>query len=327
MSKIEAKVSEVTEIKPKRNEDRQDFLRRLVEAASALDDDTWEELDEDAQNWVNTAADAMNANAQTIPEPPDAEKPAASGRTRTRTATKEEDKTPTGTKEIKVDDIDLGMFIRVVTKRKDLTGTVTEAGKEDFVLKLANGDEEEIDYDRVEKAYVLDTDGGDDAGAEDSPGEPQVGDTVRIVNKRGKVIEGEIEEIDGDELIIKTSSGIEEVKQDRIEELKILGGKKSEKEEKPEASTRRSRTTPKDSKEEKEGKDEKPARSSNRAGVSVGGRIREIMCEKGNEDITLEEVDKQLRKEKIEFRDTSSRMIYKDVKHVLELLAASKRLK
>lgn len=325
MSKIEAKVIEVTETKPKRNEDRQAFLTRLITEASALDDDAWEELDKDAQDWVNTAADAMNANAQTIPEPPDAEKPAASGRTRTRAASKDEDATPTGTKEIKVDDIDVGMFIRVVTKRKDLTGTVTEAGKEDFVLKLANGDLEDIDYDRVEKAYVLDTDGGDDAGSEDSPGEPQVGDTVRITNKRGKVIKGEIEEIDGDELIIKTDDGIEEIKQDRIEVLEILGGAKAVKEEKP-AARSRSRAAGKDD-AGKDAKEEKPARSSNRAGVSVGGRIREIMCEKGNEDITLEEVDKQLKKEKIEFRDTSSRMIYKDVKHVLELLAASKRLK
>lgn len=61
---------------------------------------------------------------------------------------------------------------------------------------------------------------------------PKRKDEVKITNKRGKVYEGTIVEIDKDEIVIKTASGDEEaIDRDRIESIEPLGagGSKSSK--------------------------------------------------------------------------------------------------
>ena len=61
MSKIEAELVEVTALKVKRKEERQDYLVRLMKAVSKLPDPEWEGLTKPAQDWNNGAAEAFKA--------------------------------------------------------------------------------------------------------------------------------------------------------------------------------------------------------------------------------------------------------------------------
>jgi hypothetical protein len=62
MSKIEKELLEALEMRgPKASEGPQDYFARLARAAGKLDDDVWEGLSKKTQDWVNSAADALNA--------------------------------------------------------------------------------------------------------------------------------------------------------------------------------------------------------------------------------------------------------------------------
>ena len=71
--------------------------------------------------------------------------------------------------------------------------------------------------------------------------------------------------------------------------------------------------------------DEKRTRSTNAPGVSLGGRIRELVC--GDESLTVEQLSKMLTDEGIAFRDTSVKMIRKDVLDVTAILRSLKKIK
>lgn len=55
---VETELRKKTKIKPKKGEDRDDYLTRLQEAVDALKDDDWEDLSDGAQKWANKAAEA-----------------------------------------------------------------------------------------------------------------------------------------------------------------------------------------------------------------------------------------------------------------------------
>lgn len=58
-SDIETELLKTTDLKPKKKEDRQAFLHRLVDAVQDLDDDDWKGLSTEAQSWVNAGASAI----------------------------------------------------------------------------------------------------------------------------------------------------------------------------------------------------------------------------------------------------------------------------
>ena len=80
---VEAELSEKTEVSQRKREGRQDYLKRLVVGISKLDDDEWEGLSKDAQQWANDATTAekdgeeipdfegASANGEAEPEPED----------------------------------------------------------------------------------------------------------------------------------------------------------------------------------------------------------------------------------------------------------------
>lgn len=55
-SKIEAELLEATGLKPKKNENRQEYLARLCRAGAKLPDDVWEGVTKPSQDWNNDAA-------------------------------------------------------------------------------------------------------------------------------------------------------------------------------------------------------------------------------------------------------------------------------
>jgi hypothetical protein len=70
MGAIETELAEATGFKPPRGgfKDRQDELAALAKAAYRLDDDTFDEVTDEAADWVNNAIKAINGKG-TIPEP------------------------------------------------------------------------------------------------------------------------------------------------------------------------------------------------------------------------------------------------------------------
>ena len=61
VSKIEAELLAASKLKEKKNEDRQDYLARLMRSVAKLPDDVWEGISSDAQTWNNDAAEAYKA--------------------------------------------------------------------------------------------------------------------------------------------------------------------------------------------------------------------------------------------------------------------------
>jgi len=313
MSKICAELVKATELSTKRGEDQQDFLTRLIKAVTALSDKEWDGLSEASQAWFNSAVDAKNAKAKTLPDFPDAEKeddkPARRGR-----GSKAEKEDPPAAK--------VGALVEIVTKRgKKITGKIVELDKEMMVIKTDDG-EEEVALDRIESTNVFHGDAKPDA--DDEPADPviKVGSEVKVVTKRGKEYVGKIVEMDDEVLVLKTDGGEEELARDRVETIKLVGGK-AEKEE-PKASGRRSSKAEDKGGDDDKGGDEKAKRSSNN-GVSVGTRIKEIIAD----DIEATEADvaKILKKEGLEFRENTLKLNYVDCHKFLDVLKAKKLLK
>lgn len=69
---IEETFAEVYRIRPQKNEDRQQYLDRVVERVNETSDDDWERLTEEAQQWFNKAVKPWAARKD-IPDFPDAE--------------------------------------------------------------------------------------------------------------------------------------------------------------------------------------------------------------------------------------------------------------
>lgn len=63
-SAIEQELLQVTALKPKKNEDRQKYLTRLMLAVTKLSDPDWEGLTKDAQEWTNGGAEAHKAGSE-----------------------------------------------------------------------------------------------------------------------------------------------------------------------------------------------------------------------------------------------------------------------
>jgi len=319
MSKIAKEIAKATGVVAQRGESRQDYLKALVVGVQGLTDPQWDALSGDAQDWFNACADAKNAKKKDLPDFPDAEQEEeAAPTTRRRGAAAAEADAPTGTKEITPDDVEKGMAIRIMTKRgKDISGQVTGVDDAGFSMKVGE-DTEDFDFVRIDKIFALDTGGSADAGAGEPEDPIKVGNEVKVINARDKEYVGKIAEVDEEVIVLDVDGKDVEIARDRIKSIELVGGSKTA--EKPAASGRRGSTSADADKEET-----KPKRSSNPAGTSVGGRIRELMAE--DIEITEAEISKQLKKDGIEFRDTSLKMIFKDCTQLIEALKKNKKLK
>lgn len=73
-SKIEQELLNATELKSKKDEQRQAYLSRLCRACAKVDDEVWEALSTAAQNWNNDAAQRVK-DGGTIVDFPDFKEP------------------------------------------------------------------------------------------------------------------------------------------------------------------------------------------------------------------------------------------------------------
>lgn len=319
-SKIQQELAEATEINPSARKDEtiqsQEYLTRLVAGVADLKDKEWAALSTSAQNWYNACADAIDAKRKLpdfpdLPKAEEEEKPAS----RRRGAAKEE--APAEPK--------VGDEVKVTTKRgKEYTGELVEISeKENLVVIKTDDGEEELNRDRIESIEVIGggASGGDepDAGGDDAPADPAVGDTVQIKTKRGKVIMCKITELDGDTIVYETPDGeTDDIDQDRIESIEVKSRAKAKDE--PKKTTRGGGRS--DAKAEEE--DKPNARKAERAGkganggVSVTTRMRQLICE--NPDSKKEDVVKLLKKENLEFKEGTFDIAWNDTLKIIGIL-------
>lgn len=337
MSKIQTELVAATGVKPAAGQARQAFLLALIVGVHKLGDAEWDALSKPAQEWFNDAADAKTAKKDELPEMPDyvaAAEPKPSTRRRAAEPEPEPEQAAGPDRDPEVGDV-----INATTKRgKQYPNAVVVEIGEDFVAVQPAGttaDADQIEIATAGATFEIIAGEPDGEADPDMPFAPAVGDVVTVTNKRGKATTGKIVEIDEEVIVLDTDAGEVEFDQARVESVAPAAGAAKAAEpakEEPPAATGRRRAAAEPAKEEPAkdepkatAAEEKAKRSSNPRGVSVGARIRELVAE--SVDITEAEVGKALKKEGLEFRDTTLSMIFKDCAQFVALLRAAKKLK
>lgn len=317
MSKIEKELTGATEVSAKRGEERQDYLKRLAKAVNELDDKTFNALSEEADAWVNSAFDALEAK-EDIPDFPDAaadEAPSGRRRRGGDEATTKEDAEPK-----------VGDMVKVVTKRdKTFEGKVLEIDDTTLVIKTDDGEEE---LTRSRLASVTIVGGGKGKGkADDEPVDPvKVGAKVVVITKRDREFTGEIVELDGDVIVLDVDGKDKELDREDIKTITLVGAKPSGRgaakgddkgDDKGEAKPtgRRGAST------KASGDDDKP---------SAGIRIRQLCVEMYKEDGKLPpvaDVAKALTKEGYEAKDNTVALNYAEASKMFKIIEDAGLLK
>jgi len=214
--------------------------------------------------------------------------------------------------------------VEVVTKRdKTITGKVVEIDGDTLVIDEGAGEEVETSIATAKSIKIV---GAGEAVAPEAA-DPQVGDLVVAVTKRGKEVQGKVIEIDGDTLVLDDGAGEVEVDMATAQSITVTPAKKSASRASATAQpTARGRSTAPTTatKKEDEGKAKKITKAANK-GVSVTGRMLEICCEEPG--ISVEAVAKKLKAEKLEFNEQTLAINHKTVAKVIELLKLSKHFK
>lgn len=324
---LKKELTDITSCNPKRNEEEQAYLGRLVSAIANLDDSDWDSLSPEAQDWYNDAAEAAN-KGKPIKGFVEAEEPAKPSRG-SRAAKKDE---PADDDKEEEEDIKVGDKVTAVTKRgKEITGKVVEIEGETLIVETEDGDEEEVDTTKLKSLAVhqeekpksgrgsraAKKDEPADDDSDDAADDVQVGDKVTATTKRGKSYAGEVVEIDEEVVVIEDAEGEEhELDRSKLAEL-------AKQEEKPARKARGSRAT-------KEEASEKPARApkvskEDNGGVSVTTRIRELILD--DVDAEIPDIEKALKKEKLAYKEATLKLIYGEVHRLLDMLKERKLLK
>lgn len=324
MSKIQQHIESTLDLKAKRGEERQEYLERVVKEINAASDDDYNALGKgdvgkDALEWFDSACDAVEAKKD-IPDFPDLPKEEEKTTSRRRSSSKDEDDKPAVTAEPKVGD-----KVKAVTKRgKAIEGKLVEIDDEVVVIEV-DGEDEELQRSRLESLEVV---GGKSKAkdADDEPADPiKVGAEVKVTNKRGKVFEGTIVELDEEVLVLKTSDSEEEIDRNRIETIELLGGKSKAKDEpKEEEKSTRRRSSSKD-KDEAAGDEE-----GGRAGAGQGVQLRQMLVDTLAEDGALpskEDFLKQAKKKFPDAKDNTLGIVHGEVHKLVEMLKKAKLLK
>lgn len=316
MSKIQQTLADATEIEPSKRANEtitdQAYLMRLALGVQKLPDDAWNALSTECQDWFNKAADAIEAKRE-IPAFPDLPQAEPTPTTRRRGATAEPVKeVPFTSKDAKKGD----MVVAVNKRGRTVEGKVVEADDQGLVIEGADGQDIELDHDKIESIKRM----GGTAAAVVEPDVAEVGDTVQVTTKRGKVVMGNIKELtDKDVVLVDAAGEIHEFDLDRLDggitvKVKAAGGGRgftaeAKAEVKSNGATRAAPT-----------QDTKSPRTSTSAngGVSVTGRIRELIAD--DLTATKEAISAQMKKEGLEFKPATLDLTYGDMHKIISIL-------
>lgn len=217
-----------------------------------------------------------------------------------------------------------GDAVTLTTKRNVVvTGVVLEIDDTVVVLEI-DGKEAEYQRERVTSIVVSVPAQVEDAVAGDET--PQVGDTVQAVTKRNKEVVGEVAELDGNVLVVKVAGGGEiDVDMDTAKSVKVVkGSAKGEAPAAPAAAPATGRRTDAPAAPAVPEKKSKVTNADNN-GVSVTTRMREILC--ADPEMAVKELEVQLKKEGLTYKDATLQIVFKDVTKVISLLKANKHFK
>jgi len=216
------------------------------------------------------------------------------------------------------DAVVVGASVTLTTKRHAvIKGIIVEISDELVVLNV-DGAEAEYSMERVESIVV------DGASAPAAAKEPAVGDWVKGVTKRNKEVEGKVVEIEGTVLILNTNGrkdGEQELDMATAQSYEVVPDAKPAASAAAPARTRRgtaAAAAPAASEKTK------ATRSVNK-GISIGLRIKEILC--AEPDMTQDQLEKQLKKEKLEFNTNTMLIGFKDFQAIIKLLKENKHFK
>ncbi len=342
MSKILDTLVAATKLKKARGQDDVEYVEDLIVAVGELNDAAWDKLGTEAQDWFNDAADAKNSG-KAIPAFPDAEEEPAAKPARGSKAKEEPAAKPARGSKAKAapepEDStipEVGDTVIITTKRgKVVEGELVEVDG-DIAVVLVDGEEQEFQKDRVESIVKKDEDEAEEEEATDA--EPQEGDEVTVVTKRGKSVTGEVIEIDDDIIVLDVDGKEEEFDRARLESITIAGEEAPEPEAKPARGSRKSApaeeeepapatTSRRGSAAKPAAEKEAPKKISAKAngGVSATSRMRELILD--DLDAKVEDIGKALKKEKLEFRDNTLSLVYSDVHKIISMLKERKMLK
>lgn len=328
MSAIRKELMEAAAITQKRGESDADFLVRLnVAISSEITEDQWNKLSEKAQDWNNDASDAITAG-KSLPSFPDEEVAPASTSRRRGAAADPAPEAPAKYEPKVGEDV-----VFTSARGKVSEGIVVEVGADGVIIINKGGekgdqaDDVECDLEKGTMALVVKQEptstsrrrgSGSGDAAPATKKDPEVGDTIEVVTARDKVIVGNVEVLDKDDLVIKDAAGTEhELTRSKLKSL-IVKVDNSKGGAAPAASGRRgSAAAP--------AAEEKGKRSSNPAGVSVGQRINEMVVD--DPKATVEAIDAALKKEGLDFRENTLKMTYAAAHKFLEILRSRKIIK
>lgn len=327
MSSIRDNLSKTLEIAAKRGEDDPTFRTRCIDGVEKLTDAEWAKLGREAQDWYNDAVDDVGAGKAPRPFPDEKEEtPKVEEGGRRRRGSSDDAAAAPAKYEPKEGD-----EVTVVTKRgKTITGHLVEITKEAYYINPdKNGNEKDDEEVLIDKVESISQKGGGAPASDTKVSEnAEVGDTVQVTTKRGKVVMGVVQELTADEVVLKTTTGeIEDFRIDRLDGPIVVKSKgsgstatTSTTQSEGTTSRRRGSADAEPTKEDGKGK-----RASNEGGVSIGTRIKEIMVE--SLGISEDDVAKQLKKEGIEFKENTLSLNYKDMKKTLDVLDKAGKLK
>lgn len=138
----------------------QDQLRAVADAIESLDDDDWNDLSAEAQEWYNQSADAM-LDDKKLPQLPGFDAKKKADKPARRRAAKaeepveeeqegeqEEESEEDGT--LTPDDVEVGMEVTITTKRDEAyAGTISKVTGSFLTLNLAAGGSERVGKNRI----------------------------------------------------------------------------------------------------------------------------------------------------------------------------------
>lgn len=306
------------------------FLARVVKAIGEdISQAEWDALIPAAQDWNNVAVDAVTA-AKPLPPFPDEvadAAPAPSSRRRGSAAPAEGPYVP---KE--------GDQVTATSKRgKVVTGFIVEIVDGVAIINAEKEGPEANDVEAPLDTWAFVLAGAAPAGGAPEPegkSDPEVGDTVEVTTARGKIIVGNIQVMEGDDLVLVDAAGGEheliisklknftvKVKANKSGATSTAGAPAAA----PAAAGRRRGAGTAPAGGEAAGGAAAETKRASNAGVSVGGRINELVAL--NTAMTMEQVAAQLKKENLEFRDNTLSLTYNSAKKFMAMLAANKLLK
>lgn len=316
VSKIMAELLVAAAVVPAKGEALDDYAKKMCAVIQDLPEKEWDKLSPKAQDYFNDVATALNKK-KSAPEPPDAqwedeEEAQSSGRTRTRVRASDEGGSEAATQQAQYKPKRKDVVELKTSRGRVVTGTIVEVDDKEVVLDVG-GKDEDFDLGRLEYIKLAGDGPGADAGggaADDGP--PQVGDTLQITTKRGKVSVGVVQQIDDTEVVIKTVSGeVEDYAIDRLDKMEVkVRGKAAAKDTK-------------DTKPAEEGKTTR-SRATTESGVPATVRLRELIIL--NRKASKEEIIKLAAKEKLDVKDNTAGLTYAEVHKVLDLLDKHKML-